>query len=109
MIKGVMDDTKLGRKMPRERGVMFYRSSCPGCLKFEISPRRRPGERRDPHRGNCQRRSVDDVLRKKNHGLWLWVLAFARTTEGAHLRLPFPGNGSATPVLISFKIMLVRT
>jgi hypothetical protein len=46
---------------------------------------------------------------QKNHGLWLWVLAFARTTEGAHLRLPFPGNGSATPVLISFKIMLVRT
>jgi hypothetical protein len=26
-----------------------------------------------------------------------------------HLRFALPGNGNATPVLISFKIMLVRT
>src|SRR5581483_3569780 len=55
------------------------------CLKFESKHRqnRRSGVRRDDGR-------------------------FIRRNS-PHLRFAFPGNGSATPVLISFKIMLVRT
>jgi hypothetical protein len=40
----------------------------------------RPGEGRDPHRGLFLWHAVADDLRE-NHILWLWVPAFAGTTE----------------------------
>ena len=42
---------------------------------------RRPGESQDPNRGFCERGTLVDAVLRDNIRLWLWVLAFARTTR----------------------------
>src|SRR5271165_3131382 len=55
------------------------RGVCEGWLASSSS-RQRPGEGRDPYRAIYPWRSVTDDLRK-----WLWVPAFAGTTETSRL------------------------
>jgi hypothetical protein len=91
-----MDQAKLGRIPLRERRVMSRSRYCeptgPGLFGL-------PDDRQ-----RC--------LKFESERLHVVLLANASTTETAalpYLRFALPANGNATPVLISFKIMLVRT
>ena len=46
-----------------------------------VADTRRPGESQDPYRGFCERGTLVDAVLRDNIRLWLWVLAFARTTR----------------------------